>query len=85
MTEEDRWGEGRESGGETGVLCFRVPRKADTVGGDGWRQKLGGPWGCGRFTFSVYAERVQECEGNQAVGAMWGEVGGRRGGDGGLG
>ncbi len=42
------------------VLSFGGARVTGTGGGDRWRQKLGGLWGCGGFTFRVYTKRVQE-------------------------
>lgn len=48
------------------VLSFGGAGKAGRGGGDRWRQKLGGSWGCGRFTFRVYTKRMQEELGNES-------------------
>lgn len=51
---------GKEGGGV--VLSFRRAGEAGTWRGDGWRQKLGGFWSCGRLSFRVYTKHVQECK-----------------------
>lgn len=56
---------GGEGGKDQGVvLSFGGAGEAGTGGGDRWRQKLGGLWGCGGFTFRVYTKRVQESKRN---------------------
>ena len=67
------WRQGeRSSGGERRervriggvVLSFGVAGEAGAGRRERWRQKLGGSWGRGRFTFRVYTKRVQECKTN---------------------
>lgn len=51
-------GRKREGEGRGVVLSLRRAGVADTGGGDGWRQKLGGLGGCGRLSFRVYTKQV---------------------------
>lgn len=62
--EELRGAEKEGGKGQGAVLSFNVARELGTGGGDRWRQKLRGSWGCGGFPFRVCTKRVQQCKKN---------------------